>query len=626
MPGSIVRSHPETLDRSENLQQHDDVYLSTEAAARLSGRLPQGENRVNASDVLVERLIAWGVDTIFGLPGDGINGVMEALRQKKDQIRFIHVRHEESAAFMACAYAKFTGRLGVCLSTSGPGGIHLLNGLYDAKLDQQPVLAITGMQFTDVTGTYSQQDVELDKIFMDVACYNTRVMSGPHMEPVADLAIRSAIMQRSVAHITIPIDVQLQKASDGRSRRNVAHHTSSNFAMSGNLPQANELKLAADLINHGKRIVILAGQGALHATDELLQLADLLGAPIVKPLLGKAVVPDDSPFTTGGIGLLGTKPSQDAVENCDTLILVGTSFPYIEYLPRPGDAKCIQIDANAGRIGLRYPADVGLVGDSSKTLQLLLPMLNRNSNRKFLETAQKNMKSWLEGIEKEGTNHTTPMKPQVVGWELGKRTKENAIIVSDSGTNTTVWARYMPAKKGQMHSCSGNLATMACALPYAIAAQIAFPDRQVIGVIGDGAFTMLMGELITAVAYKLPIKMVIIKNNSLGQIKWEQMVFEGNPEYQCDLLPIDFVALARAVGADGIRIDDPSRAGELFYQALAMPGPVIIEAVVDPNTAMLPPKITSDQALKFSEALLRGEPNRIKIALTAASDTVRQII
>ena len=582
---------------------------------------------MNASDVLVERLIAWGVDTIFGLPGDGINGVMEALRQKKDKIRFIHVRHEESAAFMACAYAKFTGRLGVCLSTSGPGGIHLLNGLYDAKMDQQPVLAITGMQFTDVTGTYSQQDVELDKLFMDVACYNTRVMSAPHMEPAADLAIRSAIMKRSVAHLTIPIDVQLQDLGKGqRSDRNVAHHTSSNPAISGNLPQANELRLAADLLNHGKRIAIMAGQGALHASEEVIQLAELLGAPIVKPLLGKAVVPDDSPYTTGGIGLLGTKPSQDVIENCDTLIMIGTSYPYIEYLPKPGDAKCIQIDSNAQRIGLRYPTDVGLVGDSKKTLQLLLPMLKKNSYRKFLETAQKDMKDWMKGVEKEGTNHAMPMKPQVVGWELGKRTKENAIIVSDSGTNTTVWARYMPAKKGQMHSCSGNLATMACGLPYAIAAQVAFPDRQVIGVVGDGGFTMLMGEIITAVAYKLPIKLVIIKNNTLGQIKWEQMVFEGNPEYQCDLLPIDFVALAKAVGADGVRIDDPTKAGELFDQALAMPGPVIIECVVDPYTAMLPPKITADQAVKFSEALMRGEPHRMKIALTAASDTVRQII
>ena len=581
---------------------------------------------MNASDILVARLIDWGVDTIFGLPGDGINGVIEALRKVQDKIRFIHVRHEESAAFMACAYAKFTGRLGVCLATSGPGGIHLLNGLYDAKLDQQPVLAITGMQYNDVTNTFSQQDVELDKLFIDVACYNNRVMSGAHMEPTVDLAIRSAIDKRGVAHITIPIDVQQQPLKQSRSERNKPNHTSTRRAISGNVPSNAELQAAADLINRGKRIAILAGQGALQASDELLQLAETLGAPIVKPLLGKGCVPDDSPYTTGGIGLLGTAPSEEVLEECDTLVMIGTSYPYIEYLPEPGSCACVQIDSNAQRIGLRTPVDVGLVGDSKKTLRLLLPLLKRNSHRKFLEKAQDGMKDWDAILQKEGTSEAMPMKPQVVGYQLSKHTKENAIIVSDSGTNTTVWARYMKAKKGQMHSCSGNLATMACGMPYAIAAQVAFPDRQVIGVVGDGGFTMLMGEIITAVAYKLPIKLVIIKNNTLGQIKWEQMVFQGNPEYQCELFPIDFVALAQAVGAQGVRIDDPKTAGEQFERALAMPGPVLIEAVVDQYTAMLPAKIKPEQAKKFSEALIRGEPNRLRIALTAAADTVRQVV
>ena len=582
---------------------------------------------MDASDVLVERLLAWGVDTIFGLPGDGINGVMEALRKAKDKIRFIHVRHEESAAFMACAYAKFTGRLGVCLSTSGPGGIHLLNGLYDAKLDGQPVLAITGMQFTDVTGSFGQQDVQLDKLFVDCCVYNERIMSPTHMEPTVDLAIRTAITQRGVAHITIPIDTQmLEVKSSQRSERNVAHHTNAVYAISGNRPVEGDLQAAAKLLNNGKRIAILAGAGALDATDELLQIAELLGAPIVKPLLGKACVPDDSPYTTGGIGLLGTAPSQDVIENCDTLLMVGTSYPYMEYLPKPGECKCVQIDSNPQRIGLRYPAEIGLVGDSRKTLKQLIPLLKRNSYRRFLDRAQSDMKDWNKIIESEGTNPASPMKPQVVGYELSKRTKEGAIIVSDSGTNTTVWARYMKAKKGQKHSCSGNLATMAGGMPYAIAAQVAFPDKQVIAVIGDGGFTMLMGEIITAVAYKLPIKFVIIKNNTLGQIKWEQMVFEGNPEYQCDLFPIDFVALARAVGAEGVRIDNQKEAGALFDKALAMLGPVIIECVVDPLTAMLPPKITAKQAIKFTEALAKGEPNRLTIALTAAHDTVRQIV
>jgi pyruvate dehydrogenase (quinone)/pyruvate oxidase len=581
---------------------------------------------MDASDVLVERLLAWGVDTIFGLPGDGINGVMEALRKVKDKIRFIHVRHEESAAFMACAYAKFTGRLGVCLATSGPGGIHLLNGLYDAKMDQQPVLAITGMQYNDVTGTFGQQDVELDKLFMDVAVYNERVMSAAHMEPVADLAIRSAVDQRGVAHITIPIDVQQEPVKEGRSKRNRPHHTSARGAISGNVPAMGDLKEAAAILNDGRRVAILAGQGALHATDELLALAETLGAPIVKPLLGKACVPDDSPYTTGGIGLLGTAPSEDVMESCDVLLMIGTSYPYIEYLPEPGKCKVVQIDASAQRIGLRAPVDVGLVGDSMVTIQLLMPLLKRKKDRKFLEKTQKAMKDWNKILESEGTSRAKPMRPQVVGWELSKRTKENAIIVSDSGTNTTVWARYMKAKRGQMHSCSGNLATMACGMPYAIAAQIAFPNKQVIAVVGDGGFTMLMGEFITAVAYKLPIKMVVIKNDSLGQIKWEQMVFEGNPEYQCELYPVDFVALAKALGANAVRIDDAKNAGEQFDKALAMPGPVLIEAVVDQYAAMLPAKIKPDQAMKFSQALLRGEPHPIRIALTAANEKVRQIV
>jgi pyruvate dehydrogenase (quinone)/pyruvate oxidase len=306
--------------------------------------------------------------------------------------------------------------------------------------------------------------------------------------------------------------------------------------------------------------------------------------------------------------------------------MIGTSYPYIEYLPKPGSCKCVQIDSNAQRIGLRAPVDVGLVGDSMVTAQLLLPMLKRKKDRKFLEKAQRAMKEWNRILEDEGTSRAKPMKPQVVGWELSKLTKENAIIVSDSGTNTTVWARYMKAKKGQMHSCSGNLATMACGLPYAIAAQIAYPNRQVIAVVGDGAFTMLMGEFITAVAYKLPIKIVVIKNDTLGQIKWEQMVFEGNPEYQCELYPVDFVAFAKALGANAVRIDDAKGAGDQFEKALAMPGPVLIEAVVDQNAAMLPAKIRPEQAVKFSESLLRGEPKALRIALTAGADKVRQII
>ncbi len=389
----------------------------------------------NASDVLVERLLDWGVDTIFGLPGDGINGVFEALRKQKERVRFIHVRHEESAAFMACAYAKFTGRLGVCIATSGPGGIHLLNGLYDAKMDHAPVLAITGLQHSDLIGTFTQQDVALDKLYQDVAIYNERVMNGAHMESVADLAVRSALTQRGVAHITIPVDVQVQEIKKGRSPRNPSHHTTTCAAYEMHAPPQVDIEHAADILNRGQKIAILAGQGALHATSELEEAAEVLGAPIIKALLGKAAVPDDSPYTTGGIGLLGTEPSQDALEECDTLFMIGTSFPYIEFLPEPGSIKCVQIDIDPQRISLRHPADVGLVGDAKTCLRALIPLLKKH-DKGFLEKAQKAKAEWQKLMEERGTRDDRPMKPQVVGWELGKRIPPNAIVTSDSGTIT----------------------------------------------------------------------------------------------------------------------------------------------------------------------------------------------
>jgi pyruvate dehydrogenase (quinone) len=580
---------------------------------------------MDASDVLVERLLAWGVDTIFGLPGDGINGVFEALRKQKDRIRFIHVRHEEAAALMACAYAKFTGRLGVCIATSGPGGIHLLNGLYDAKMDHAPVLAITGMQHSDLIGTFAQQDVALDKLFIDVAVYNERVMSGAHMEGVTDLAIRTALALRGVAHITIPVDVQVQGAKKGRSARNPVHHTSAVPAYFEHIPARVELEHAADILNRGKKIAILAGQGSLHATQELEEMAETLGAPVIKALLGKAAVPDDSPYTTGGIGLLGTEPSQDAIEQCDTLLMVGTSFPYVEFLPEPCTIKCVQIDVDPQRISLRHPADAGLVGDAKNTLRALLPLLEKH-DRSFLEKAQKAKVEWQKLMEERGTRPDKPMKPQVVGWELGKRIPANAIVTSDSGTITTWWARFVPALRGQKHSCSGNLATMACGLPYAISAAVAYPDRPIYCIIGDGGLSMLLGELITVASYNLNIKIVVIKNNTLGQIKWEQMVFLGNPEYACDLYPADFVTIARGAGISAIQIEDPATCGSQLDGVVSLPGPVLIEAVVDPFTPPLPARIKASQALKLAEALLRGEPNRLKIAVTSAHDKVRELI
>ncbi|PYN30962.1 MAG: pyruvate oxidase [Candidatus Rokuibacteriota bacterium] len=581
---------------------------------------------LTAADVLIETLQDWGVEVVFGLPGDGINGIMEALRKRRGQVRFIQVRHEEAAALMACGYAKFTGRLGVCLATSGPGGIHLLNGLYDAALDGQPVLAITGMAYHDLIGTHTQQDVALDRLFSDVAKFNQRIMGPSHVENVTHLACRTALAYRGVAHLTVPVDIQEMDAGAYRSKRNVKHHTSDVYARSARLPAEDELANAAGVLNAGQKVAILAGRGALRATDELEQAADRLAAPIVKALLGKAAVPDDSPYTTGSIGLLGTKPSQEALEECDTLLMVGTSFPYIEFLPKPGQARGVQIELDPMRIGLRYPVEVGLVGDSARTLQALLPLLTRKAERGFLETAQHRMKSWLELMEERATRTDSPMKPQVLAHELGRRLDAEAIVTCDSGTIATWWARHIPVRRGQMHSLSGNLASMAAGLPYAIAAQVAYPDRQVVAFVGDGGFSMLMAELATCVKYALPVKVVIVKNDTLGQIKWEQIVFLGNPEYGCELQPMDFALFARACGATGFTIENPADCGRMLEEALATPGPVVVQGVVDPFEPPLPAKVTLDQAAKFAKSLLRGEPNSQKIALTVLGDRIRELV
>lgn len=582
---------------------------------------------MTAADVLIESLTDWGVEVIFGLPGDGINGIMESLRTHQKQIRFVQVRHEESAAFMACGYAKFTGKLGVCLATSGPGGIHMLNGLYDAKMDGQPVLAITGLQFHDLIGTYTQQDVALDRLYQDVAACNERIMGPTHVENIADLAVRIALSYRTVSHITFPVDFQeMEVKKRQRSKRNIPHHTSRAEAEGAMLADPSDLEMAAEILNAGKKVTILAGRGARHAGAELEQTAEMLGAPIVKALLGRDVVPDDSVYTTGTIGLLGTGPSQEAMESCDTLLMVGSSFPYLEFLPKPGDAKGVQIELDPKRVGLRFPVDVGLVGDSRRVLRELLPRLKRKENRSFLEKAQKGMEEWRQTMKDRATRRDVPMKPQVIAHELGQRLSEQAIVSCDSGTIATWWARHIPVKTGQMHSLSGNLASMANGLPYTIAAQIAHPGRQCVAFVGDGGFSMLMAEFATAVKYKLPIKVVIVKNGTLGQIKWEQMVFLGNPEFGNDLQPIDFAAIAQACGGTGFTAEDPADCGRVLEEFLNAPGPAILQAVVDPLEPPLPAKVTADQAMKFAESLVRGEPNRTKIALTALSDKVRELV
>jgi len=579
------------------------------------------------ADIMVERLIDWGVDTIFGFPGDGINGIFEALRTHQEGLRYIQVRHEEAAAFAACGYAKYTGRLGVCLATSGPGGIHLLNGLYDAKCDGVPVLAITGHTFHDLIGTHYQQDVDLDKLFMDVAVYNQRVMGPEHVVNVVDEAVKTALSRRGVSHITIPKDIQEWTTSDTqRSPANIAKHSADLYAPAWPMPPRDKLQQAADLINAGSKVAILAGSGCLKSREEVLQLAEKVAGPIIKPLLGKAVVPDDSPYTTGGIGLLGTAPSQDALQECDTLIIAGSGFPYMEFLPKPGQATCVQIDINPERIGLRHPADVGLIGDCTAVLAALLPLIHRKESQSFLQKAQERMKEWNNLMRERGTRTDVPMKPQVVTYHLNKLLDRNAIVSSDSGTIATWTARYIEMRDGMQFSLSGSLATMANGLPYSVGAAVAYPGRQVVCIVGDGGFTMLMGEVATLVKYNLPVKVIIIKNNTLGQIKWEQIAQDGNPEFGVDLQPIDFAGYAKNCGAAGYCVEDPAQVEAVLREALAHPGPAIIEAVVDANEPPMPGKITTKQALKFAEALMHGDQNRWDIIKTVIADKVREVV
>jgi len=578
------------------------------------------------ADMLVERLIDWGVDTIFSLPGDGINGIYEALRMQRDAITVIQVRHEETAAFAACGYAKYAHKLGVCLATSGPGGLHLLNGLYDAKFDGQPVLAITGHTFHDLIGTHYQQDVSLDKVFMDVAAYNERVMGPAHVYNVVDEAMKTAIAHRSVAHITIPKDIQKWTTEGPRSSTNIPKHSGDISSDARPLPPRALVEHAAEIINAGSKVAILAGQGCLTARNEILQLAEAVGAPIVKALLGKAVVPDDSPYTTGGIGLLGTAPSQEVLEDCDTLIIAGSSFPYLEFYPKPGQAKAIQIDIDPSRIGLRYPVEVGLVGQCSDVLRALLPLIQLKKDRSFLEQAQARMTQWHALMDERGTRMDLPLKPQVVVRQVNQFLHDDAIICCDTGTVTTWAARHIHIKGEMQFSASGTLASMGNGLPYSIGAAVAHPGRQVVCITGDGGLTMLMGELATLAKYNLPVKVIILKNNVLGMIKWEQIAFEGNPQFGVQLHPIDFEAVAKACGVAGYTVDDPKLVESVLREAFKHPGPAVIQAVVDPNEPPLPGKMTTEQAWQFAKALARGQKDGWEIIKTVVENTIREVV
>jgi pyruvate dehydrogenase (quinone) len=588
----------------------------------MSHSMSEYEN-LRTADIVAEALIDWNVHVVFGLPGDGINGFIEALRQRQNKIKFVLVRHEESAAFMACAYAKYTKELGACVATSGPGAIHLLNGLYDAKLDSTPVIAITGTTYSDLMGSNYQQDVNLLQLFSDVAVYNNMINGPEHAEMAVDLACRTALGRRGVGHLTIPIDVQEKRLKGKYSKHKVPGHTSDAFT-SGSIPNQQSLKKAAEILNVGNKVVILVGQGALSAPDEVLAICERLAAPVVKALLGKAVVPDNSPYSLGGIGLLGTEPASDAMDEADTLLMVGTSFPYIDYLPKPGQAKGIQIDILPEKIGMRYPVDIGLVGDAKLTLAALLPLLQQKHDDHFLKAKQQAMKSWISLLEEQSTRTDKPIKPQVVAAAVSEELEDDAIISVDSGTITSWAARYINIRKGMKFSLSGTLASMACGLQYAIAAQIAFPKRQSVAFVGDGGFTMLMSEFATAVQYNLPIKVVILKNNTLGMIRWEQMAFLGNPEFGVEFTPIDFVRFAEACGGKGYSIREPSEVGSVLHEAMAQKIPTIIEAYVDPFDPPMPPKVEMEFVRKLAESFAKGQPYATRIGLTLYRNQVHE--
>ncbi|GAA5183063.1 thiamine pyrophosphate-binding protein [Rugosimonospora acidiphila] len=581
------------------------------------------------SEVLIRALERWGVDTIFGLPGDGINGIMEGLRRRRDTMRFVLVHHEEAAAFMATAYAKATGRLGVCLATSGPGGIHLLNGLYDAKLDHAPVLAITGMQETSVLGTAYQQEVHLERLFEDVAEYNQMITNPAQVPGLVDIAVRAAYGRRGVAHLTFPNDIQIADAGENPFEIVAPANppkTAPVYLSPPVRPSDNDLNKAADVLNNGGRVAILAGIGARGAGRLVERAAEALAAPIIKTLPGKMVVADDSPYTTGGIGLLGTAPSADLVDDIDTLLMLGTNFPYTKFLPSPGKVRVVQVEIDPTRVGNRLPTEVPLIGDVGATLEALLPLLHRRKDRGHLEKYQSQMSDWrskMSALEKPDRN---PIAPQYVAHMINELAADDAVLTCDSGTVATWAARHWQIHGGREFYLSGNLATMAPGLPYAIAIQHAFPSRQVIAYVGDGAFAMLMAEFSTAVWHGLPIKVIVNNNNSLGQILWEQMVL-GYPEHGVRFgQPVpDYAAWARAAGGHGIQVDKAEDLPDALRSALSVDGPALLDVMVDPNEPPMPGKVSYDQAKKFASAFLRGQPHKAAIATTLFKDRIQQL-
>lgn len=581
-------------------------------------------------DFFWDRLEAWGVKTIFGYPGDGINGLLGALDRAGDRFEFVQVRHEEMAAFMASAYAKFTGRIGVCLATSGPGASHLITGLYDAKLDHMPVLAIAGQQARTALGGHYQQELDLHSMFKDVAsAFVQQASVPPQTRHLVDRAVRTALGQRAPTAIVFPNDLQ-EIAYEEPPRTHGTLHSGVGFTYPRVVPYEADLRRAAAVLNAGEKVAILVGAGALHATDEVIAVADRLQAAAAKALLGKAALPDDLTWVTGSIGLLGTEPSWDLMRDCDTLLMIGSGFPYSEFLPEEGQARGVQIDIQPTMLSLRYPMEVNLVGDSAETLRALLPLLDRKSDRSWRDRIETSVASWWKTLEDRAMVSAHPVNPQRVVWELSPRLPDRAIVTSDSGSCANWYARDLKVRRGMMCSLSGGLASMGAAVPYAIAAKFAHPDRPVVALVGDGAMQMNnMAELITIAKYRdrWPNKTFVVcvfNNEDLNQVTWEQRVMQGDPRFDAsqNIPDVPYHRFAELIGLRGLFVDDPERLGAAWDEALASPVPVVLEVKTDPEVPPLPAHITLQQAKNFVSMLVKGDPARGHLV----ADTARQVL
>jgi len=582
------------------------------------------------SDFLIERLQAWGVNRAYGYPGDGINGIMGALERADGAIDFVQVRHEEMAAFMACAHAKFTGDVGVCLATSGPGAIHLLNGLYDAKSDHQPVVAIVGQSSRLAMGGSYQQEVDLQSLFKDVASdYCQTAMAPAALRHLIDRAFRIARAQRSVTCIIIPNDLQEEKYEEPPHKHSTVH-SGIGYTNPRIVPEDADLKRAAEVLNAGTKVAMLIGAGTFRASDEVVAVADLLGCGVAKALLGKAALPDALPFVTGTIGLLGTKPSYEMMAGCDTLLMVGSSFPYPEFLPEEGQARAVQIDIDGRQLSIRYPMEVNLIGDSRETLRALIPLLQRKTDRTWREKLEASIRDWWKLMDERAMDDAVNgINPRRVFHELSKRLPDDCILSADSGSTASWYGQHLRFRQGMMGSLSGNLATMGPGVPYGIAAKFAFPNRVAIACCGDGAMQMNgTGELLTVAKYwkewRDPRFVVCVLNNhDLNMVTWEERVMAGDPKFEAsqELPEFNYAAFAASIGLKGIRVEDASRVGAAWDEALSADRPCVVDFRTDPEIPPLPPHITFEQAKNFVTSLLH-DPSRSAII----RDSMKQLM